>query len=213
MPPFFSPFLARFHPAVRLCLCLCLALAAQLLPGWLALTLAAPLVFAAGVGRRYGGLLLRTRWLLLSLFLIFALATPGTPLYPHPFSPSREGVLLGLEHGARLLAVLLAVAWLLQTTIPTALAQGGLLLLRPLGRLGLAPERGVARLLLVLRYVESAPTWPKARAWREFLDKPLEDGDESLRVEVHGLKTADFLALGSMVLGLGILFWLQGGLA
>lgn len=191
------------HPAVRLLLCLLLALAAQLLPAPLAAALALPLLLADGVGGRYRTLLRRTRWLLLSLFLVFALGTPGAPLYDHAWSPSREGVLLGLEQGLRLAAVLLTVSWLLQTTRPVALAQGFLTLLAPLGRLGLSPQRGIARLLLVMRHVDSAEAWPRGQDWRRFLETPPQEQESALEVELHPLQGPDCLLLGGM--GLGIL--------
>lgn len=201
------------HPAVRLLLCLALALAAQRLPAPAAALLAAPLLLAAGTGGRFLTLLRRSRWLLLSLFLVFALGTPGEALYVHPWSPTREGVLLGLEQGLRLLTVLLAVAWLLQSTRPQALATGLLTLGRPLGRLGLAPERGIARLLLVLRHVDSAGAWPRGQDWRRFLEEPEEEQEASLTVDLDSLERADGLALGALLLSMALLLaWPGGGL-
>lgn len=198
------------HPAVRLLLCLLLALAAQALPALLAAALVLPLLRADGVAGRCRTLLRRTRWLLLSLFLVFALGTPGTPLYDHAWSPSREGVFLGLEQCLRLATVLLAVSWLLHRTRPAALAQGLLTLLQPLRYLGLAPERGIARLLLVMRHVDSAEAWPRGQDWRRFLEMPAQEQESVLEVELHPLPGPDRLLLAGM--GLGILVLLASPL-
>jgi len=199
-----------FHPAVRLLAFLVLILAVQLGAPVLVLALAAPLLLVAGVGERYRTLLRRSRWLLLSLFLVFALGTPGEALYQHPWSPTREGVLLGLEQGFRLAAVLLAVAWLLQTTRPVSLAQGIHTLAHPLRHLGLSPDRGIARLLLVLRHVDSADAWPHGRDWRRFLDEPAAESESVLEVVLAPLAGRDQWALGGLGLGMVSLFILPG---
>lgn len=63
-------------------------------------------------------LLKRTRWLIVSLVLLFALATPGVYLLPMfgSLGPTEEGLRLGLEHFMRLLFVLASLAVLLEMT-------------------------------------------------------------------------------------------------
>ncbi|MCZ7654419.1 MAG: hypothetical protein M5R42_09260 [Rhodocyclaceae bacterium] len=63
-------------------------------------------------------LLKRTRWLIASLVLLFALATPGVYILPAlgGYGPTAEGMWLGLEHLMRLLFVLATLSVLLQLT-------------------------------------------------------------------------------------------------
>ncbi|MDE2586136.1 MAG: hypothetical protein KGN39_12140, partial [Betaproteobacteria bacterium] len=122
----------------------------------------------------------------------FALGTPGTPLLPGSDWLTREGAVLGLEHGLRLLTVLGAVAWLLASTPATELAAGCYVLLTPLVRLGWHPERAVARLLLVLRYGET-PSVPGA--WKRLLIDsdvpPSSDLGEAVSLRLYPLGVAD----------------------
>ncbi|WP_187775312.1 CbiQ family ECF transporter T component [Oryzomicrobium terrae] len=146
------------HPALRLATCIVLLLAIQLAWGpWLVL-LVVPLALWGGAAADFRRLLRRTRWLLLSLFAVFALGTPGSVWWsPLGMWVTREGMGLALEHSARLVAVLAVVAGLLASTAPQALAAGLLTLLSPLGRLGLPVNRAVARLVLVLQAIDSVP--------------------------------------------------------
>lgn len=149
----------QLHPALKLALALVMLLLIQLdRGGWLVLGLV-PLALFGGAGPDFRRLLRRTRWLLLSLVLVFALGTPGTMWYP-PLGlwVTREGGLLAVEHSARLVAVLAVVASLLARTPPQSLAAGLLTLLAPLARLGVPVNRAVARLVLVLRNLDQAST-------------------------------------------------------
>lgn len=184
--------IAAIHPAVRLLLFLVAALAAQVLAPWACVAGLALVALCPGAARRAWILARRARFLLLSLFLIFALGTPGTPLFSAGDWLTHEGVALGLEHGLRLLAVLGAVAWLLASTPPAELAAGCYTLLAPLARLGLHPERAVARLLLVLHYGETPAT---PGAWRRLLvdsDGPAAaEAGEAVSLRLYSLGLAD----------------------
>ena len=98
------------HPTVRLVTWGVAAALVQWLPTS-GLLLACATALAAGAWYaqgRLGLLLKRTRWLIVSLVLLFALATPGVYLLPMfgSLSPTEEGLRLGLEHFMRLLFVL-----------------------------------------------------------------------------------------------------------
>ena len=81
--------------------------------------------------------------------------------------------MLAAEHAGRLLGVVLCVA-LLMDALPVPRLVGGLhALLRPFGRVGLPIERLAVRLVLVLRYVESATPG----AWRSWLEDGGSDGN------------------------------------
>lgn len=181
------------HPLVRLAACVWVALAVQWAP-WSGLLLLAlwPLAWPR-VGRQYLGLLRRSRFLLASLVLFFVLGTPGDPWFAGLPWVSREGLILGLEQGGRLCAMLAAVAGLLATTPPAAIATGLLPLLAPRGQLGSGATQALVRLLLVLE--EGAGPRPRGQ-WRELLREPEPTGLTRLEVAAHPLSSGDMAFLG-----------------
>ncbi|VAW88993.1 hypothetical protein MNBD_GAMMA18-2185 [hydrothermal vent metagenome] len=98
----------------------------------------------------------RLRWLLLSIIIIYLWFTPGTPLLPDfpGWSPSYEGVLMGLHRAAILLLLVLAVSLLLQSTPLASIIAALLWLLRPFALLGLPHERLAVRLALTMEAVD-----------------------------------------------------------
>jgi energy-coupling factor transporter transmembrane protein EcfT len=199
--------LAALHPATRLCLWLLLLIALQSLDGGgLALAFLALPLLGGAVLRRGGRLAWRARWLLLSLFVIFAWGLPGEPLWDGVGAPSREGLAEALAHLGRLLLVLLAVAALLESMPLPELLAAARRLLAPLRRFGLDGERGVVRLLLVLRYVESLP---RPRDWRQLLAVPAVSSSERICFDDRPLRGIDRLVLLAAA-GLAIGVWCAG---
>ncbi|MDP1614004.1 MAG: CbiQ family ECF transporter T component [Sulfuritalea sp.] len=100
-------------------------------------------------------LLRRSRWLLLTMLVMFGWLTPGTP---QPLAPgaSQEGLLLGAESLARLFIALSAVALILKALSPAELVAGMRSLLAPLALLGISRDRIAVRLALTLEEVEAA---------------------------------------------------------
>ncbi|AHK78787.1 hypothetical protein M911_05945 [Ectothiorhodospira haloalkaliphila] len=94
----------------------------------------------------------RLKWFFLSIILVFGWFTPGTPLLAlaPELSPSREGLLLGLQRSLVLVLAVGAVVWLLETTRRDDLVKGLLWLTRPLAILGFPRERFAVRLVLTL---------------------------------------------------------------
>ena len=123
----------RPHPASLILLGLAALIAASsregmaLVPGGLGLTLAA-VIFAASHLRL---LLRRSRWLLLTMLVMFGWLTPGTPLANIP-GASQEGLLLAAENLARLLIALSTVALILKALPPPELVAGMRSMLAPL---------------------------------------------------------------------------------
>jgi hypothetical protein len=106
---------------------------------------------------RFLKLLRRLRLLILVLFGVSLLMTPGAALFPEfGLYPTAEGMYLAVTQLIRLLGMLAAVTLLLEGTDRRALAAGSLALLQPLAGSAQWPERAVARLLLVFEYLESA---------------------------------------------------------
>ncbi len=112
-------------------------------------------------------LLRRTRWILLSLWLIYAYTTPGDVLFDLPFSPSREGLLDGGLQMMRLLVALAGLAILLDRLQRRQLVAGLYSLFVPLQWLGLSRERLAVRLALTLQYAEVAML--RTQSWQDSL--------------------------------------------
>ncbi|MGC2047364.1 MAG: CbiQ family ECF transporter T component, partial [Gallionella sp.] len=150
----------KFHPAVQIVTWCLLVVSMQ------AMTLS-PLLIAAGfilpgaftISRhKFIQLVRRTRWIMLSLLLIYAYSTPGQPLSDSIglFSPSREGLVDGVLQLTRLIAALAGLAILLDHLCKQQLIAGLYTLFAPLQWMGLSRERLAVRLALTLHYAEVA---------------------------------------------------------
>jgi len=153
--------------------------------------------------RHFGQLTWRARWLLLSLFVILAWGAAGDPVWDGPMAATREGLIDASTHVGRLLLVLMAVAVLRQRMSQADLLTGLHQLLEPLRRCRLDADRGLVRLLLVLRYLE---TMPRPRDWRRLLDLPASDGGEWIELADRHMRTRDYLAIALLVVGIVALF-------
>jgi len=138
------------HPTVRIASLLAFGAAlAGRAP--LAATALATLMFGICVGvgasARLRAALRRARWLLLAVFAMHLIATPGAELWPGApaWVPSSAGLALGAGKIAVLVAMIGAVAWLLHTTSSGALAQGVAGVGEPLRWLGFEPDAFGAR--------------------------------------------------------------------
>lgn len=186
------------HPTIRLALWVAIVVCVQALSGaTLLLAFAAlPLVGVRAL-RRGGRLVWRARWLLLSLLAVFSWGVAGTPLWGVGFAPTEEGVIEGLTHLGRLLLVLMAVATFLEYVSVADLLAATHRLLKPFRRLGLDADRGVVRLMLVLRAVESLP---RPRDWRVLIETEESCAEERLEVSARPLGHADYaIALALLI--------------
>jgi len=138
------------HPVVLILLWIYLIVAMQslqsiglLFAGFSLLSVA----FALSVSR-LNTLLRRTRWIMLSLLLIYAYATPGEAVWVSlaQFSPTHEGLINGILQLCRLTFSLAGLAMLLNL-LPRQQLNGGLFVLTyPLRYVGQSRERLAARL-------------------------------------------------------------------
>lgn len=185
------------HPGVILFCWLCVVIALQVLDlvPLLVLLSAMFVVFAAASRRRWLHLVRRSRWLIVVLALTFLLSTPGESLRPG-FPGTWEGLALAGEHGGRFLLILAAVAWLLETCRRDELMAGIYCLLRPLRRLGLAPERAVARLALVFEQIDGGGGRP---SWRTLLDEAPVAAAGRIEVRLPDVGGADLAALAAAI--------------
>ncbi|MHB1291258.1 MAG: CbiQ family ECF transporter T component [Sulfuricella sp.] len=160
---------------------------------------------------QYLRLLRRSRWLLISLILVYAFVTPGVAAVAvlGAYSPSREGLLSGGLQALRLLALLAALALLLATTSRDRILAGLYFLLRPFALIGVDIDRVAARIWLTLHYAEKAGQGEQRRPgeWRERLHAALHgSGHEmtSIELEIGPLSRSDYAAL----LCATFVFWL-----
>lgn len=145
------------HPASLILLGLAVLLAASsrdgtaLWSGAMGLVLVALLAAASDLRL----LLRRSRWLLLTMLVMFGWLTPGTPV---PLIPgaTQEGLLLAAENIARLLVALSVVALILKSLSPPELVAGIRSLLVPLALLNISRDRIAVRLALTLNEVEAS---------------------------------------------------------
>lgn len=155
--------------------------------GWVAVFVVPLCLLSAR--RRTLQLVRRARWLLLSIVVLFALATPGqrVPGSLGDLGLTIDGLLLAAEHAVRLL-LLLATLALVHERLGTAGFMAGLhWLLAPLAGWRTLRERIVVRLMLVLDYVETAPLGD----WRAWLvaDMP---GPDKLHLAVRPARSVDW---------------------
>ena len=150
----------KFHPASQIMTWCLLVAAMQALAPDVLLAAACLILFFALVksGCKFIQLVRRTRWIMLSLLLIYAYSTPGQPLMDTlgTFSPSREGLTDGMLQLARLMAALAGLAILLDRLSRQQLIAGLYTLFAPLQWMGLSRERLAVRLALTLHYAETA---------------------------------------------------------
>jgi len=155
-------------------------------------------------------LLARIRVLLLAILVLFAWFTPGEAVFmdfPRA-SPSREGLLLALTHGARLVALVCWVALLLGRMSTDRLVNGLYALFRPCRAFGLPAERIALRLLLVLRHASAARNDGHWKDWRVWLNPSSTTDGETVQLirERLGFKDVALPAVAGIFLAL---WWLR----
>lgn len=190
------------HPLTRILALLLLAVAVQSMPPAVLLPfgLLLAMVVLLRAPQLLKKMLTRSRWLLLTMLLVYAFTMPGEYLPDWPFeaAPTYEGLAAGLLQAARLAVMLAGLALLLATTARAQLMAGLYLLLRPLRIFGLAPERFTARLWLTLHYVEQASGEHPRLGWNS-LDR-IDDMDAAARPERLQLAMPRFTALDGLFL-------------
>jgi len=194
----------KFHPAVQLYVWLCLALFAHAAKELVLLVMAAfilLLAFSLNLDR-FINMMRRTRWILISVLLIYAYATPGEPLWSSlgMLSPASDGLLAGMDQLFRLLIVLASLSLLLSSLSQLQLVIGLYSLLLPLRIFGLSRERVAVRLALTLEYAEAA-LQNKTEHWTaslEHLSIPVRFEPESMELHRVQYTSRDLMLLASL---------------
>ena len=196
----------KFHPAAQI-LTWCLLVASMQFLSFEIMLVAAGCFFLFALllsARKFLQLLRRTRWILLSLLLIYAYATPGQPLLEAlgAFSPSREGLGDGVLQLARLLSALASLAILLDRLHRQQLIAGLYALFAPLRLIGVPRERVAVRLALTLHYAEVAML-RETRTWQNDLRSLFEPHDKSggeIELSLYRFGIGDGLLVGFALL-------------
>lgn len=149
--------MTRPHPASLIVLGLAVLLAASSRDGmhlYLSCLFLTLIAFTAAP-RHMRLLLRRSRWLLLTMLVLFGWFTPGTPLANLP-GASQEGLHLAAASIARLIIALSTVAMLLKALSSADLVAGMRALLAPFVLLGIPRDSVAVRLALTLQEVENS---------------------------------------------------------
>ena len=191
------------HPSSALVSCLTAIVAVQFFGyAGMSLVLLGLLTVARPVRSGWWVLLRRMRWLLLSIWVILAYGTPGEALFDLAWMPTHEGANEATLHMVRLMLILGCLAWLFSRLDHRGLLIALVSLLQPLSRCGLATDRLVVRLSLVIENLQLG--LPKG-AWRGILlhhaDKA--EGPASLQVTVPSWQSRDYLyCVGTLLVSL-----------
>ena len=199
----------RLHPATQILIWSVLVAAMQLLPDKRMLIAGCMVLLVVFVLYRHKFIQLvrRTRWIMFSLWLIYAYSTPGQPLIDGlgVFSPGVEGLMDGGMQLMRLLVALAGLAILLSRLHRQQFIAGLYALFAPLQWMGLSRERLAVRLALTLHYAEVVML--RTQTWQENLRslfEPHADAGHEIELPVCRFARADFLLLTGSVL----LLWL-----
>lgn len=202
----------KFYPVAQiLTWCLLVAAMQVLASGLLLMAAGLVLLCAFAVSRhKFMQLVRRTRWIMLSLLLIYAYSTPGQPLSDAlgMFGSSREGLADGVLQLTRLLAALAGLAILLERLHRQQLIAGLYTLFAPLQCLGLSRERLAVRLALTLHYAEAAML-RETHHWQDALRSLFEPhGETTWHLELplyrFAVGEALLLVVASLILWLAI---------
>lgn len=174
----------KFHPAAQIISWCILVVTLQKLTFTPLLITASLILLAAFIlsKHKFIQLLRRTRWVMLSLLIIYSYATLGQPLLEAlgSFSPSREGLVDGVLQLTRLLSALAALAILLDRLDRPQLIAGLYTLFVPMQWLGLSRDRLAVRLALTLHYAEVAML-RRTDTWHDSLRSLFEPHEESTK--------------------------------
>lgn len=169
------------------------------------------------------------RWLLLTIILLYSWATPGQPLFSQyaTYSPSQEGILLGIERGISLIFMLAAVYGVLNSMPRQELLAALLFLLRVLPLSVETRTRIAVRVMLSLEllpqirgYVSAAmqqipgvqkSRWYQASWLSNVFEQLLQEMEqkEPTWIELPGQQPIPLIQWGYPLL-LGTLFWMLG---
>jgi len=189
------------HPAVQILVWIMLALLVQRLQGS-ALVVACLLLMTVALklcAKQMSSLIKRTRWIMLTLLIIYAYTTAGGAVLPQfgIWSPTWEGMADGATQLGRLLSVLAGLAILLAKLSQTGLISGLYSLMYPLRWFGVSRERFAVRLALTLGKAENTMR-DTASDWRRTIVdaiRPDRLNTTTIELQVYAFSFGDMAVL------------------
>lgn len=189
------------HPAVQIYIWGCLALAVQIMNGYTLTLLACVLALLSFkiCAIRLSQLIQRTRWIFISVLIIYAYTGSGIALWPQLglLSPLAKGVGDGVIQLLRLFNVLASLSLLLTFLSQSQLIAGLNAIAYPLSYLGAMRELVVVRLALTIHYAESAmfdtPRSLRLTIANQLYIKPV--ASDAIELEVTSLNRRDWLVI------------------
>ena len=196
--------LTCMHPAVKLYIWVCVVVTVQILSPQVIILLF-PLFFllVLKLSRvQFFQLIRKTRWILLSLLLIYAYASPGVLVWSNMgvMSPKIEGLYFGAIQLARLIIVLSGLAILLALITRFQLIVALYTWFKPLALIGVSRQRLAVRLALTLSYAESSVESTQVN-WQGSIESMLTlvaNESEYVELELIHLKLIDYLVATMM---------------
>lgn len=146
----------------------------------------------------------RMQLFFVSIFIIYAFATPGeyVEFFLTGFAPTYEGFGLGLVQIEKLVISLAALSLLLSTNSKEELMVGLYMLLSPLKFLGINVDRFAARLLLTFEYVEVLASAKTNRLSFNQLDEMQSSSEEINMDRVVVLPSSSFNLLDKLLMAI-----------
>lgn len=201
------------HPAVQIYVWICLTFATQILSKYgLVLLLVVTIMLSLKFCKiRFFSLLRRTRWIMLSILLIYSYTSEGRSVWPllGNLSPIFEGMQNGLLQLSRLVTVLASLSILLALLSQAQLIEGLFVLIRPLELAGISRKELSVRLSLTLSYAERLIQNNVINLQQDIANLRLEDAVEPsfIEMQLNPFFRLDWLVLGGVSLAL-IGLWL-----
>lgn len=151
-------------------------------------------------------LLRRSRWLLISIGVLFGWMTPGMPVPGIP-GLTDSGANLALMHAVKLLLAIAWVALLLDYLKFPQLLAGFRCLLHPLQRFGLDIHQGVLRLAMTMELLKTETRWSLDSMAPAPLPAERDSLPDVVRIEVVDLSVNDLALMFLASLLMLVVIW------
>lgn len=201
------------HPAVQIYIWAAVSMVAQWLSRYELLAFAGIVLLCTFIicANQFLSLIRRTRWILFSVFMVYAYSSQGEPVWSFmgALSPVVDGVVDGFFQMLRLVTLLASLSILLTLLNRSQLINGLYSLSRPLSLFGLNRASFAVRLALTLDYAECAiqDTAGNWRASMESLLKPVQVLPGYIELKASMFTRCDKLLVVSVSIAL-LGFWL-----
>lgn len=155
--------------------------------------------------QQFSRLLKRSRWLLLSIVLLFSFMTPGLALFALPglLAPTIEGLRLAFDQVSRLIVAIALLGLLLARVPQKDLIAGMRQLLMVLRLPRLDADLAALRLALTLQRMEQGETSPDQQHWLTHTSRNaiIEGSASSISLPIYPVGRIDKIIIGVALIG------------